>query len=215
MSQSARRLSGWAAFTLEQQQLQEHASKINGDSFPPILYNNSKTGPSESLLHGKPLARPYSSVLQPCAENGRIPVSGSCVSEETFIAMDNKIDPVNSLKKLHSWADEGLIRDILSAAENDVDQASSLLNTMSFSKSKRSETPFPESSSFVNDQFFQEGFDQGGSLNENNLPLGGTQEKVLDGNVLFVPLEPEWEEDDVYLRHRKEALRMRRYGILL
>jgi hypothetical protein len=34
--------------------------------------------------------------------------------------------------------------------------------------------------------------------------------KLILGHLKSIPVEPEWEEDDVYLSHRKNALRMMR-----
>ncbi|XP_008233514.1 PREDICTED: uncharacterized protein LOC103332547 isoform X1 [Prunus mume] len=42
------------------------------------------------------------------------------------------------------------------------------------------------------------------------LPNDAATTKLTLGSLESVPVEPEWEEDDVYLRHRKDALRMMR-----
>lgn len=44
------------------------------------------------------------------------------------------------------------------------------------------------------------------------LPNDAATPKLTLGSLESVPVEPEWEEDDVYLRHRKDALRMMRYA---
>ncbi|CAK9183648.1 unnamed protein product [Ilex paraguariensis] len=47
------------------------------------------------------------------------------------------------------------------------------------------------------------------SSSQNMLPTNAVMKADL-GNLRFVPVEPEWEEDDIYFIHRKDAMKMAR-----
>ncbi|OVA07442.1 Smr protein/MutS2 C-terminal [Macleaya cordata] len=47
-----------------------------------------------------------------------------------------------------------------------------------------------------------EGFSSDTNLSDNTTPV-----KLISRQFIFAPVEPEWEEDDVYLSHRKDAIR--------
>ncbi|KAJ4966767.1 hypothetical protein NE237_018616 [Protea cynaroides] len=49
-----------------------------------------------------------------------------------------------------------------------------------------------------------------GVIFENKFTNDTTEVKLISRTLLSVPAEPEWEEDDVYLNHRKDAIRVMR-----
>ncbi|KAL7254726.1 hypothetical protein ACSBR1_008969 [Camellia fascicularis] len=156
------------------------------------------------------------------------------------------VEAYAKFKELHSWVDESLIEDIMTAADNDVNKASTLLIPMvspdSFKQNKDKNVGQSKSNSehFRLDHkkslarksdFFGEAVDFSelsyvleDSLNCKNEELtndnvsgennksdaAAAHMKLILGNLRSVPIEPEWEEDDIYLIHRKDAIRMMR-----
>ncbi|GMP25557.1 hypothetical protein CsSME_00002368 [Camellia sinensis var. sinensis] len=154
------------------------------------------------------------------------------------------VEAYAKFKELHSWVDESLIEDIMTAADNDVNKASTLLIPMvsadSFKQNKDKNVGQSKSNSehFRLDHkkslarksdFFGEAIDFSelsyvleDSLNCKNEELtndnvsgennksdaAAAHMKLILGNLRPVPIEPEWEEDDIYLIHRKDAIRM-------
>lgn len=125
------------------------------------------------------------------------------------------------LKELYSWADHSLIQDVMAALDDDVHRASTLLDAMvpSTSTHKRNTTHVSttennhKTNTTVTSHIAQVLKDNSGGeeLSEEDM-------KRIMERLNSVPLEPEWEDnadgDDVYLRHRKEALRTMRYVLL-
>lgn len=136
------------------------------------------------------------------------------------------------LKEMHCWADDRLIEDVYVATNNNFEKALALLEGMvsSSSSEEKEETRTSERSSMINEfQYNREG-------DRSSLPgkttkltdisstisdgLKGTDKDLSDGHasdfelimecLKSMPIEPDWEEDDIYLSHRKEALRMMR-----
>ncbi|KAK9949737.1 hypothetical protein M0R45_005253 [Rubus argutus] len=136
--------------------------------------------------------------------------------------MENQRSSTKTIKDLYSWADDSLVEDIMAAVDNDITKASNLLKTMispsSSVDNKETNVSRINSSSAVS---------LGDKTRDTSFPLesaadiadlSSTIEKCLkenniewlNGSLESVPIEPEWEEDDVYLRIRKDALRMMR-----
>lgn len=138
------------------------------------------------------------------------------------------------LKEIHPWADGGLIEDVLACTSDNVDKASTLLEEMVSSencmenkdfetnalKSDTKESPLDGnklSAGMTLDLaeltcHLQEG------LNSNNANLKHEYDadlKMILDSMKHVTIEPEWEEDDVYLIHRKDALQMMRYDVMI
>ncbi|XP_058764437.1 uncharacterized protein LOC131637888 [Vicia villosa] len=139
------------------------------------------------------------------------------------------------LKDQHPWAENSLIDDILVAVNNSVDKAVALLETMAsadnFEECKVSSYPHPrptisktgESQTLEmvkDDIFFNSSIvgriqDNDKDLENRNSSSGQKFSDVSDlkykMNLLnSIPVEPEWEEDDMYLSHRKDALKTMR-----
>lgn len=141
------------------------------------------------------------------------------------------------LKELHPWAENSLIEDILDAVDNNVDKAMALLETMvfaaDFEECKVSSDPRPTISDKVetvesltldmvkDDILFHSnivGHLQYNDKDSENRNASSFQ-KFPDVNNLkckmdllnFVPVEPEWEDDDIYNSHRKDALKTMRF----
>ncbi|KAF3787583.1 hypothetical protein EJ110_NYTH22626 [Nymphaea thermarum] len=110
----------------------------------------------------------------------------------------NRAKSIGQLRKIHTWANDALIEDILSAVGNNEDQASLLLISMCPMGSETEETAKRddlECSSIKN--------------------LKGVNQLSIDVYRKKAPLvEPEWEQDDIYLSHRKDAIKMMRLASL-
>lgn len=139
------------------------------------------------------------------------------------------------LKDQHPWAENSLIDDILAAVNNSVDKAVALLETMAadnFEECKVSSFPHPRSTisktgesqtleMVKDDIFFNSSIvgriqDNDKDLENRNSSSGQKFSDVSDlkykMNLLnSIPVEPEWEEDDIYLSHRKDALKTMRW----
>ncbi|XP_031491229.1 uncharacterized protein LOC116258278 isoform X2 [Nymphaea colorata] len=110
----------------------------------------------------------------------------------------NRAKSIAQLKKLHTWANDALMEDILSAVGDNEEQASLLLISMCPTGSEAEETAKRddlECSSVKN--------------------LKGVNQLSVDVYRKKAPLvEPEWEQDDIYLSHRKDAIKMMRLASL-
>ncbi|XP_057999034.1 uncharacterized protein LOC110667134 [Hevea brasiliensis] len=110
----------------------------------------------------------------------------------------------NRLKELHSWADESLIEDIMASVNNDIDKATTLLEEM-ISTGNSTEKGEAKDLSNCDDFRCAEGgkeialLGQTSNLAEDIADLSSTLEGTSKG-----------EEQDVYLSHRRNALRMMR-----
>ncbi|KAL1360664.1 hypothetical protein HN51_006056 [Arachis hypogaea] len=153
-------------------------------------------------------------------------------------AQDDADLAIKKLKEKHHWADDSLIEDILAAVSNDVDKAATLLETMA-SAVNIEECKISSDLGAANSYYgpCKEKIDESlmlgkgtdditinssvGHLKDNGKDFvdrnASPDEKFYDDNVRCqlgplnsVPVEPEWEEDDVYLSHRKDALKTMR-----
>lgn len=196
----AHSVSGWTAFDLKQRRKQLAAADSNpypslsGLTAPQSLLNRN-----ESLLD-----KPFSSVLAPSInfpslkdiKNEKLPASPSSLGT-TAVAVDTN----GKLKDLHPWADESLIQDVLAGVNNNVLEASSLLEAMVITDhqvDKKLDTP-----------------DASLGFNHNKQPMDEESTLQLLDTIKSLPVEPEpeWGEDDVYLIYRKDAIRMTRYYV--
>ncbi|XP_076886038.1 uncharacterized protein LOC143535757 [Bidens hawaiensis] len=115
------------------------------------------------------------------------------------------------LKVEHPWANENLIEDIMAAVDNDIDKASALLNEMA-PHGRLQEKKITELDHNIeevgltatNDERLNEHNSSGSVLLGVNVPLGFMMDMSM------IPVEPEWEDDDMYQMHRKEAIRAMR-----
>lgn len=276
MSRVKGQSSGWTAFDLKQKQKQGLESEVDRDPFPALSStSNSSLRSSDKLLkYNHVPEKSFSSVLLPCKNFPALKESGN--SKSTMLGCDSggkycstipvkDIDlAIKKLKEQHCWAESSLIEDILAAVGNDVNNASTVLETMACSVNFEelkldSTTNFEEqkTGSAVNFDEQNELIIPGPTTSDNipccektdkGLSLGnvmdlslfssthsGHQNKNLEdgsaslvqhfsdngnmrcniGLLKFVPVEPEWEEDDVYISHRMNAMRVMRYECLL
>lgn len=107
---------------------------------------------------------------------------------------------VSRLQNSHRWADESLVIDLLQSLDLDEDRTSAYLFAMSESNSERispSNDDQASPASCPDDQVC-------------NPPDG--QLAAADNSSPFdsVPMEPEWEDDDIYHATRKDALKVSR-----
>ncbi|KAG8383323.1 hypothetical protein BUALT_Bualt04G0000600 [Buddleja alternifolia] len=154
----------------------------------------------------------------------RVPVSNSSLVTTQNINTGVAIDTTHQkLNYLHPWADESLVQDVLAAVNNNFDEALSLLETMLVSENKDANNKEVESNNVNGDTSFGvEGVSLGEKASDMSII---TNDPFNDGSIesvdeassrllldalknLPVEPEPQWEEDDVYLIHRKDAIRM-------
>lgn len=225
------RTAGWAAFDREYREKQgigvvgavDPSSSISKNTFLVMESSNIVDSEKSLLSVQSMLTRSFSSVVQPSAvvefpllkahtKNG---TSNTFVDDDQHVAtVKNKLTPVQMLKNVHIWADQYLIEDILAAVNNDVGQASILLKEMaSFETEIKNMQCGPGMSSSADDVSNQSKdmniiLEKSGSFVDDNMPENSCKKIIID--KFYVPTEPEWEEDDVYLCHRKEALKLMR-----
>lgn len=116
---------------------------------------------------------------------------------------------VEKLKALYGWADESLIEDVLVAVNYELEQASASLESMAVMTLPENSDP-SDASEAVENSLPDQSSEGSGPLLPESLGFENLHVTVARGHMPTAPPEPEWEEDDVYLKHRKEALRMRR-----
>lgn len=240
MSQGRGKTPGWAAFDLKQRQKQNLEGDVIKDPFPPIANTLTPPVSSQNLMkNNKPFSSVLlpSVDFATLAENGKYKnptlvgdSSGTCSNKN--MEKNSHVLVVNKLKELHHWADKSLIEDILEAADNNMDRASNLLEALVAHDSieENKQTPNVELNS--TDKSFILGktmnltdisstldgclkYNSKELVDENDsfgrkFPDETLDEKLLIEQLKSVPVEPEWEEDDVYLIHRKDALKMMR-----
>ncbi|GMG99853.1 hypothetical protein Nepgr_001693 [Nepenthes gracilis] len=153
-------------------------------------------------------------------------------------SQENKVDLIfTRLKQTNSWADDCLIEDVLAAVENDFEKASASLGAMvsvkNMEESKDSHDAVLNCSSkeFSHDNKILQAekyapmeditgqaefssvlevcFSDGKKkLVKGDEFLGNLEVNFMLGQSTDIPVEPEWEEDDIYLSHRKDAVKM-------
>lgn len=143
----------------------------------------------------------------------------------------NVLLDLQRLKEIHGWADFSLIEDVMVSVDNDAEKACVLLNGM-VSNADFDEDEGARFNSGFNKSLADDIADLSSTLedalkdndhnNDNNsIELredvgvsssvdAAANMKLILGHLKSIPVEPEWEEDDVYLSHRKNALRMMR-----
>lgn len=144
---------------------------------------------------------------------------------------DHNNDAHKILKEIRPWADGSLIADVLAGTDNNVCKASALLEEMfsseeNYKRCKDFENkdlkPITEEGVVGRNDLLADGnmdladltslLQEG--LKSNNSEFNhecNTDLKILLNSLKCSIIEPEWEEDDVYLIHRKEALKKMRY----
>lgn len=239
MSWGRGKTPGWAAFDLKQRQKQNLEGDVIEDPFPPIANTLTPPVPSQNLMkNNKPFSSVLlpSVDFATLAENGKyknptLVGDSSGTSSSKNMEKNSHVLVVNKLKELHQWADKSLIEDILEAADYNMDRASNLLEVLVANDSIEENKQTPHVDSNSTDKSFIPGktmnlTDLSSTLDnclkynskelvDENDSFGRKFPDTLDKKLIIeqlksVPVEPEWEEDDVYLIHRKDALKMMR-----
>ncbi|XP_031257003.1 uncharacterized protein LOC116115006 isoform X1 [Pistacia vera] len=256
MSRTGAKSCGWAAFDVKQRQKQGLEPEIDKDPYPPFTSTLIPLCTCESITktNGLPM-KPFASVLLPSVDFPTLTENKDCQKfiqtgdsdsrrkPDIKVIYENNHDSIlKQLKLLYPWADSSLIEDILVAADNNIEKASTLLKGMvsSSSSEENMETRIAELSS-MSDDFPCENMTEESSFLRKTLDLTNltstTEDSIKDNHkeptyaqascgiklsdndadmksilekLSSLPIEPEWEEDDVYLIHRKDALKMMR-----
>ncbi|CAI0430962.1 unnamed protein product [Linum tenue] len=231
--------TGWAAFDLKHREDADGQLKAGKDQYPPISNavaslnshgNNTFVKKSfSSLLLPAPA---FPTLVDKSTTTGGNQAGTSCKSVQ-FKGRNLDLS-IQKLKELHRWADNSLIDDVIAAADGDVINASYLLKEMC-SSTNTSESMGAEAYSVYGKSPHSNGLNKGALSGETidlaaeiaNLSstledaLKGTSEpmnvddatsnmKLVLQHLRSVPVEPEWEEHDIYLSHRKVAMKMMR-----
>ncbi|CAH2044190.1 unnamed protein product [Thlaspi arvense] len=141
------------------------------------------------------------------------------------------------LKAKFCWADDSLIRDILLSTEDNFEMALDFLEAMVSADNKEAEEPDrgenrrPEDNTFgttVTSSVKMAARSTRDDAGKYDLQERGVSSFLVDGydseklsddiseldsiiqRLQSIPIEAEWEEDDLYLSHRKDALKMMR-----
>ncbi|XP_009333772.2 uncharacterized protein LOC103926683 [Pyrus x bretschneideri] len=174
------------------------------------------------------------------AENsvGKRPLLDGDSSGKQYTSVEDNTSSMKKIMDLYPWADDFLIEDIMVAMDNDMDKASILLKQwfppaaveritkLAFQKNNSSSNVslsdreyVPQSPSGISNRnsTIQNCLKEnkielltGDDYGVQKLAIDAANRKLVLGSLESVPIEPEWEEDDVYLKHRKDALRMMR-----
>lgn len=166
-------------------------------------------------------------------------VNSSTKHVHDAIEEENYALVLRRLKNLHSWANDSLIEDVLLAADNDFDQASALLREMTspnstggkqtsneelstniddLSNNKSNQNIPPgnvtqhvgHNTKFVDNKANHKELTDLGASSGSKFSINDAGMNLVLEQLESVPIEPEWEEDDVYLSHRKDAIKMTR-----
>jgi len=230
MSWAKGQSSGWTAFDLKQRKNNNLESEVDKDHFPAI-------GTSDPIVKKNRVpAKPFSSVLLPTKNfpplkeglNSEKAVSDSDSDGKYSgaIAQEDVNFATKKLREQNLWAEPSLIDDILAAVNNNVDKASALLETMAsavnfedykVSCDPRSTTTTDDtpSKNKTNESLTLEkvkgdiSFDD--NHQDNDRYLEDRNASSVQNLLNSVPVEPEWEDDDIYISNRKDALRTMRY----
>ncbi|XP_023738312.1 uncharacterized protein LOC111886307 [Lactuca sativa] len=210
MSWKRAKTPGWAAFDPNKQQKQVNNDEIHNDPYPPISTNIPTSHQSQNHSRNLDLnGRSFSSVLThssslPDMISNDIQNVPSGLMENNHnlrVIVESKENNIShvyeKLKELHPWADEKLIEDIVAAVDNDIDKASSLLKEMTSPGSLQEKKE---------EENIEEHGLSGKVVVDDNVAL-----RLIIDSLSMIPVEPEWEDDDdVYIMHRKEAIKAMR-----
>ncbi|CAA7023429.1 unnamed protein product [Microthlaspi erraticum] len=227
MSWTKGKSSGWTAFDLKQRQKQGLKIKLDDDPFPPVSSNGNTTSldvrGKQRRNHEHSSEKSFSSVLIPPSKLPALTEDkayrknqvngGGCRRKPSTL-----IPPVNShdsafvkLKEMFSWADDSLIRDILLSTEDNLEMALEFLKGM---VSAGDSVPDEGNNNKEAEKYDQQ--ESGGSsFHVNAYESERLSDDISELDSIIqrlhsIPIEPEWEEDDLYSIHRKDALKMMR-----
>ncbi|KAL0448241.1 UNVERIFIED_CONTAM: hypothetical protein Slati_1380500 [Sesamum latifolium] len=217
---------GWMAFDLKQRGKQQGLESDNDCEAYPSL-STAPQNKNQTLLR-----KPFSSVVVASTDfpslietknrnlERRGPISNSCLGTAENIGSEATAEAYRKLNHLHPWADESLIQDVLAGVDNNTEAALSLLEGMLISENKDAKNTEVKSNGNDFGSFCIQGTSLGEKADMNCIstdPSSSDKESrdeaslaLLLDSAKSLPIEPEsdWEEDDVYLIHRKDAIRL-------
>lgn len=216
---------GWAAFDRMHRGEVGNEREGNVDPFPSLSDLSSALAKKSLMTHQFKPTKPFSSVIRPHLD---VPLLETSVMKGTAkedlhnkyadhhtTAEANRASSMKMLIDVHSWADQQLIEDVLSAVNYDVNQASVLLKAMVSTDAQIEEVSLSNPFSSVNKENCLE---QKGSIQKDSLvinkPAASAHEVLISTKLFSVPAEPDLEDDDIYSSHRKNAMKMTRYAAL-
>lgn len=189
----SRKTPGWAAYDPKKQKKQVTYNETDNDPFPPIIATTLHHCQNSSRNGGKS----FSSVLTYSPSLPNI-MEYSHSKQTTSKYVENIVPQIyDKLKVLHPWANDNLIEDIVAAVDKDIDKASAVLSDMA-PPGRLQEAELVDNIEEVRLDSSMKG------------PIHDNVALRLMMDMSMVPVEPEWEDDDVYLVHRKEAIRAMR-----
>ncbi|CAN0865138.1 hypothetical protein LINGRAHAP2_LOCUS9148 [Linum grandiflorum] len=195
---------GWAAFDLKQREnASSQLDKTVNDPFPPVsTASTSLDSRGNGFVPKK--KKLFSSVLLPTAEFPTL-------VDKPGTSLDTSLQ---KLKQLHSWADTSLVEDIVAAADGDLEKASSLLKDMCPRGTNIETCSFYGNTTDLAAEIADLSSTIENALRDTRQPVQfndatTNMERVLQ-LLRSIPAEPEWEEDDIYLSRRKDAIKMMR-----
>lgn len=216
--------SGWTAFDLKQRQKQGLESEIEEDPFPPVSssFNTALDVRGKLTRNHVSSEKSFSSVLLPPSKFPALTENNKdCGNQVSCGGHDSTF---MKLKEMFSWADDSLIRDILLSTEDNFEMAFGFLEGMASAGNaadKGTNNKKPKVRMAARSTCEDAGkYDLQESSGSSFLVNAYDSEKLSDDiseldsiiqRLQSIPIEPEWEEDDLYLSHRKDALKMMRY----
>lgn len=213
---------GWAVVDLKLRH-RVGGPDLESDPYPPVQNGNDVHRPSQNVSRSSTRPMP-SSIIMPSSWT-RIPVATKEIESEIHrevqvsrknnkdVFVDENVNKLSleSLMKQYSTADPNLLEDILLAMDNDFDSASRVLDEMypcrGFTNQEGASSRDLDSSSKDWLAYSGNGFESSDDLYVDNA-LASVKNSLE--NLKLIPTEPEWEEDDVYLSRRKDAIKLMR-----
>ncbi|GAB2211699.1 hypothetical protein Drorol1_Dr00025032 [Drosera rotundifolia] len=211
MSSRRPKSPGWAAFDLQQKQKNQISEpQSHKEPYPLLPTTVPSLEPRRDIpKHSDFLPKSFSSAMLPSANYPKL--GGNSTSNKPSgsgnkVLQEKKDGSIFSMLKMRcNWADDDLIKDILAAVGDDFEKASSSLEAMITTGSRNE----PEEKARVSSA---SGSVPEASVRDLSMKDSELHEemKFMHGSSTYAPVEPEWEEDDVYLSHRKDAIKLMR-----
>ncbi|KAL9252273.1 hypothetical protein AKJ16_DCAP08851 [Drosera capensis] len=240
MSSRRPKSPGWAAFDLQQKQKNQIAEPQSyKEPYPLLPTTVPSLEPRRDIpKHSDFLPKSFSSAILPSANHPKF--GGNSTSNKPsgsgnkVLHQEKDGSIFSRLKMRYNWADDELIKDILAAVGDDFEKASLSLDAMvttgskeefedaylaglnygledfaCFNKTVSADRNEPEEKARVSSA---SGSVPEASVRDLTMKDSELHEetKFMHGSSTYAPVEPEWEEDDVYLSHHKDAIKLMR-----
>lgn len=198
--------------------LHPHNSTVKNNNFPEKSFVSA-------ALPAPPVSFPAPVPVKDKQANITSDASNSSRHSDNNICHEKGYDSVfRQLKVLYSWADDCLIEDIMAAVNNNFEKASSSLKAMVSDNSLKDcegtgiylsgsdlKYDIPDGTEFQTDMINPSKDTDPTKSNyfsDEKLDDFSSSMNLVPAQLKSVPIEPEWEEDDVYMNQRKDAIRM-------